>query len=298
MHYDQKENAENGERIAALSTWAVFLLMIIKGATGLALGSIALLADAAHSFADIFASLMVYLGLRIARKEPSERFPFGYQKAESLATLLVSSVILSSGIAISYEAYKTIGSSAGIEYPALALLVALGSVLTSFYLFKIKREFGARLKSQALIAGSRQSLVDATASSIVFAGILGTYLHLPSAEVVAGIAVSLFILRIGISLLKESMLVLMDVRPDPSVMKTIEEIAYNFPEVKDIHRVRLRQVGYRIFGEMHIHLDKNVTLEKAHNISMLVEKTAKNKIDALEHIVIHFGPDDDHEEGM
>jgi cation diffusion facilitator family transporter len=272
--------------------------MIIKATAGLILGSIALLADAVHSFADIFASLIVYLGLRVSKMEPSERFPFGYHKAESLATLFVSFVLLSSGIAILDKALKIIGSYAGIEDPAIALLVALGSVLTSFYLFKIKREIGASLKSQALIAGSRQSLVDATASSIVFAGILGTYLRLPSAEVAAGIAVSLFILRIGISLLNESMVVLMDVRPDPGVLKTIEEIAYSFPEVKDVHRVRLRQVGHRIFGEMHIHLDKNVTLEKAHNISMLVEKTAKNKIDGLEHIVIHFGPADAHEEGM
>jgi cation diffusion facilitator family transporter len=298
MGHDQKEKAVEGERIAALATWAVLVMMIIKGTTGLILGSIALVADSVHSFADIFASLMVYLGLRIAKKEPSEQFPFGYQKAESLATLLVSFVILSSGVAVLDKAYKTIGSSAVTEYPALALLVALGSVLTSVYLFKIKSEAAKKFKSQALIAGSRQSLVDATASSIVFAGILGTYLRLSSAEVIAGIAVSLFILRIGISLLKESMLVLMDVRPDPNVMKTIEEIAYSFPEVKDVHRVRLRQVGHRIFGEMHIHLDKNVTLEKAHNISMLVEKTAKNKIDGLEHIVIHFGPADAHEEGM
>ena len=185
MHYDQKEKAEEGERIAALATWAVFVLMIIKGATGLILGSIALLADAVHSFADIFASFIVYLGLKVAKKEPSERFPFGYYKAESLATLLVSVVILSSGIAILYEAYKTIGS-AGAEHPALALLVALVSILTSIYLFKIKSEVGTRLKSQALIAGSRQSLVDATASSIVFAGILGAYIRLPSAEAIAG----------------------------------------------------------------------------------------------------------------
>jgi len=271
--------------------------MIIKGTTGLVLGSIALLADAVHSFADIFASFIVYLGLKVAKKEPSERFPFGYYKAESLATLFVSFVILSSGIAILYEAYKTIGS-AGAEHPALALLVAFVSILTSVYFFKIKSKAGKKFESEALIAGARQSLVDATASSIVFAGILGTYLHLPSTEVVAGIAVSLFIFRIGIYLLKESIWVLMDVRPDPSVMKTIEEIAYSFPEVKDIHRVRLRQVGHRIFGEMHVHLDKNVTLEKAHSISMLVEKTAKNKIDSLEHIVIHFGPADAHEEGM
>ena len=69
-------------------------------------------------------------------------------------------------------------------------------------------------------------------------------------------------------------------------------------EVKDVHRVRLRQVGQRIFGEMHIHLDKNVTLEKAHNISMLVENTVKNKIEGFENIVIHFGPADAHKEVM
>ena len=177
MRGDKNKEKREGERIAAFATWAVLFLMIIKGATGLVLGSIALLADAVHSFADIFASFIVYLGLKVAKKEPSERFPFGYYKAESLATLLVSVVILSSGIAILYEAYKTIGS-AGAEHPALALLVAFVSILISIYLFKIKSEVGTRLKSQALIAGSRQSLVDATASSIVFAGILGAYIRI------------------------------------------------------------------------------------------------------------------------
>jgi cation diffusion facilitator family transporter len=90
MGHDQKENAEKGERIAALATWTVFVLMIIKATAGLILGSIALLADAVHSFADIFASLIVYLGLRVSRMEPSERFPFGYHKAESLVDCLIS----------------------------------------------------------------------------------------------------------------------------------------------------------------------------------------------------------------
>lgn len=297
MQHNQKEKAEEGERIAALATWAVFALMVIKGAAGLFLGSIALLADAVHSFADIFASLIVYLGVRIAKKEPSERFPFGYYKAESLATLLVSFVILSAGIGILYEAYGAIGS-AGAEHPALALLVALVSTLTSLYLFKIKNDAGNRLRSQALIAGSRQSIVDATASSIVFAGILGTFMRLPFAEVIASIVVSLFIFRVGIYLLRDSMMVLMDVGPDPVTVKKIENIAYSFPEVRDVHRIRLRQVGKLIFGEMHMHLDKDLTLERAHNISMLVEKTAKNEIKGIENIAIHFGPADAHEEVM
>ena len=298
MKLNKKKTGE-GERIAALATWVVFVLMIVKGAAGLVLGSIALVADAVHSFADLFASLVVYLGLRVAKKPPSERFPFGYHKAESLSTLFVSFIILSSGIAILDQAYNTIGSTSGIEQPGLALLVALASALTSLYLFKIKNEAGIRLKSQALIAGSRQSLADATSSSIVFAGILGAYAGLPSAEAVAGIVVSLFIIRIGIYLLKESMIILMDVGPDPEVVKKIEKIAYSFPEVKDVHRVRLRLVGKLIFGEMHIHIDKNLTIEKAHNISMLVEKTAKNEIDGLENLVIHIGSADvTHKESM
>ena len=298
MKLDKKKTGE-GERIAALATWVVFVLMIIKGAAGLVLGSIALVADAVHSFADIFASLVVYLGLRVAEKPPSERFPFGYHKAESLSTLLVSFVILSSGIAILYQAYKTIGSPSGIEQPGLALLVALVGALTSLYLFKVKNEAGTRLKSQALVAGSRQSLADATSSSIVFAGILGAYLGLPPTEAAAGIAVSLLILRIGIVLLKESMIILMDVGPAPEVAKKIEKIAYSFLEVKDVHRVRLRFVGKLIFGEMHIHVDKNLTIEKAHKVSMLVEKTAKNEIDDLENLVIHIGSADvTHKESM
>lgn len=283
------------ERVAALSTVAVLGLALVKVVAGLLTGSVALVADAAHSFSDVFTSLVVFLGVRVSRREPSRRFPFGYHRAENLATLVVSLAILLTGLSLLYTAATSV--EGGIENHGAGLAVALGSAGVNLWLFRLKARVGESANSQSLVAGSRDSLVDALASGIVFAGVLGARFGVPYADAAAAALVSVMVLRIGGVLMRDASLSLMDVGPGPEVVRTVRETALRFPRVEGVHDVRLRRVGGRVFGEMHLHMDRNLSLKDAHDLSNEVEEAVRDEVGSVEHVLVHFGPTGEKREG-
>lgn len=286
-----------GERVAALSTVAVLVLALVKVAVGTFIGSVALLADAAHSFTDVFTSLVVFIGVRLSGREPSRRFPFGYHRAETVATLVVSVAILVTGTTLLVEASTSLGSPGVIEGHGIGLVAALGSAGVNLGLFVAKSRVGRRVNSQALVAGSRDSLSDAFASVIAFAGILGSFVGVGAADVVAGAIVAVLILRIGGMLLWDAALTMMDVGPGQEVVERVKSTVRGFPEVTNVHNVRLRRVGGRIFGELHVHVDRDLSLERAHDLSNEIEEAVRREVDTIEHVVVHFGPEGEVHEG-
>lgn len=125
MKKTYKIDLERGENAAKYSTLANLVLAIIKGVVGVLSGSIALLADAVHSFSDIFGSLAVYIGLRLSRRKPDEKFPYGYYKFETLASLIISVIIILSGLYIIIESLNGILAPKAINIPLFAISVAL-----------------------------------------------------------------------------------------------------------------------------------------------------------------------------
>jgi cation diffusion facilitator family transporter len=119
------DRLKKGETAAKFSTLVNLFLAIIKGVVGVLSGSIALIADSLHSFTDIFASLAVYIGLRLSRRKPDEKFPYGYYKFETLASLVISVIIIITGFEIIIESLNDILIPKTIEMPLIALSVAV-----------------------------------------------------------------------------------------------------------------------------------------------------------------------------
>ncbi len=145
---------------AANSAITMALLAILKASIGFLSGSIALIADAIHTSLDIFTSIAVWLGLTLAIREPREKFPYGYFKAENLVAFIVSIVIFISGIELLREAISSLLSPRSIKLYDAALLAALLSAVVLFALSRYKGKIGNRIGSQALIADARHSYVD------------------------------------------------------------------------------------------------------------------------------------------
>ncbi len=166
---------KKGEAAFKYSIIANISLAIIKGIVGVFSGSIALLADAVHSFSDIFTSLAVYIGLKLSQRKPDEKFPYGYYKFETLASLIISVIIIISGFEITIESINGILTPKPIGIPLFAISVTIISVVISFFLSKYKDKVGTEIGSRALINDGQHSFVDVFSSLIVFAGILGAY---------------------------------------------------------------------------------------------------------------------------
>lgn len=286
----ENERIVEGRAAARNSALTLLALSIIKGAAGMLSGSIALTADAVHSLTDVVSSLAVWLGLKISDKKPDEKFSYGYYKAENFASLVVSAIILLTGVGILRESVFGLLDPNPIRNVGVAAGASLVSAFTSFLLLRYKMRVGERINSLSLIADAKNSGSDIWSSLVVFAGVAATGLGIPRLEPLAGIIVSLFIFRTVLELARESMMVLLDACVNPGLRERAINIAYGVPGVKNVHNVRLRRAGMFVFGEAHIEVEEDETVEKAHERTTIIEQRIKNEAPDVERFTIHVEP--------
>jgi cation diffusion facilitator family transporter len=278
-----------GEEAAKISTIILLALGILKGITSIASGSVALLAGTIDSFSDVFSSIAVWAGLNIAKRKPTERFPYGYYKAETFALLTVSLIIVASSVLIMFESFQKFFEVYVISFSDLALAVSALSAVIYYLLAKYKTRIGRQIGSQALISEGLHSKVDVYASVLVFVGVFLAVLGYPVGEAVIGFMIGLYVLIRGLWFGKDAVLVLMDVSPSPQRVKEMREIAESVHGVKGTHEIRLRKSGPVFFGEMHVELQEGLSLERAHVILEEVEARIKEHFKDLELVTVHVG---------
>ncbi|MBS7623260.1 cation diffusion facilitator family transporter [Candidatus Bathyarchaeota archaeon] len=291
MPAEEKARAlTEGRRAAGASTIAAALLLVSKWIAGVLSGSIALLADALHSLSDVATGAAVWFGLRLSMKEPTESFPYGYYKAETLASLLVSLVIVLSGVQILLESVRRIIAPSPVSLTTLALLVAGSSSLLSYMLARYKSRVGKKINSQALMSEGKHSMVDVYLSLIVLAGILTSSLGILWIEPLAGLLIGAVVVRFGLGSGRDAALVLMDACLKPEHIQEITAAASSVQGVVGVHNVKIRRSGPYIFGDLHLELDEGTPFEKTHKISDEVEQRIKERIVEVDSITIHIEP--------
>jgi cation diffusion facilitator family transporter len=279
-----------GERAAIISAAILLAFSLLKGTVSVISGSVALLADSIHSFADIFSSIAVWAGLKLVQKKPTERFPYGYYKAETLALLTVAVTIVVSGVLMLKEAVNKLFEPGVVLFPSVVLAVAAFSGLVSFLLGRYKKSVGSLIGSQSLVGEGQHSLVDAYTSLLVFVGVCFAWLGYPVAEVLAGLTIGLYVMKVGLWFGKDAVLVLMDACLSPQKAREMKEIAEGVRGVGGVHDLRLHKSGPVSFGEMHIEVEEALPLEKAHEISDEIEEKIKKRFKDIESITIHVEP--------
>lgn len=282
-------NFEKGEEVAKRSTLILLAISALKVVVGFISGSLALLAGGIDSFSDVFSSITVWAGLKIAKKKPTERFPYGYYKAETFALLIVSMMIVVSSIFIMLESWQGLFSDNRVSFSNLSLIVAVLSAFVYYLLAKYKQKAGQEIGSQALISEGLHSMIDVYTSVLVFVGVFFGAFGYQFVEALIGLAISLYVLVRGLLFGKDAALVLMDVSPDLEKVKKMKEVATSVEGVEGAHGVRLRKSGSVFFGEIHVEMREGLSLEKAHVISELAEEKIKDEFKDLASIVVHVG---------
>ena len=273
-----------------ISAAILLAFSLLKGTVSVISGSVALLADSIHSFADIFSSIAVWAGLKLVQKKPTERFPYGYYKAETLALLVVAVTIVVSGVLILKEAVDKLFEPSLVLFPSVVLAVAAFSGLASYFLGRYKKSIGNLIGSQSLVGDGQHSLVDVYTSLVVFIGVLFSSLGYPVAEVLAGFAIGVYVMKVGVWFRKDAVLVLMDACLSPQKAKEMKEIAEKVRGVIGVHDLRLHKSGPVSFGEMHIEVEEALPLERAHEISDEIEEKIRERFKDIESLTIHAEP--------
>ena len=280
-----------GEKVEKTSALLMVFLAIMKGSIALLSGSVALMADAINSLADIFASIMVWSGLRLAGRHPNERFPYGYYRGETLASFVVAIMIIVAGAGIAWQSASSITDPTPIIGTFLPIAAALTSAIIYFILSKYKRRVGKEIGSPSLIADSKHSMLDVYAGVLVLAGVIFSIIGYPIIEIFVALMLAAYIMKEGVVLMRDSGLSLMDASPIPERHAEIRKVAEGVHGVVDVHDIKVRVAGSVYFCEMHATMSKEMPLDRAHALTDEMEALLKQMIPELESVMIHIEPE-------
>ncbi len=268
------------EEVAVVSTLVSLGLSGLKFLVYGLTGSVAMLADAVHSFTDSFTSALVLLGIHISKRK-SATFPYGLYKVENLVSMFVSFAIFYAGYEILMEALKP--STVRLHNSWIAALMALFSVFVSWGLSVYKLKVGRKYNSPSLIADGYHSRSDALSSIVVLLGILF------GIDRIAAIVVVILVVRAGFEPLIDSLKVLLDASIEPELLIKVKELLESDPRVVRVKSLKGRNSGRYRFIEAVIELNVH-SLDFAHKVSEELESRIKAEIPNVDQVLIHYEP--------
>jgi cation diffusion facilitator family transporter len=235
--------------------------------------------------ADALVSFIVWFGIRMLQKPKSTLFHFGYAKIESFAAFVAAVVIVILGVFIVYNAYQRILNPSEILNPEITMitLVAAGSI-SLHRAFKV-RNVARKYDLVSLNLDAKNSIKDGTASFVGFASILAGYFGIPYMDSVGGILIAGYIFFMAYTAFKESTLVLIDAVTNPELQQTIANHLKSKFDVK-VEKILLRPVGRNFSAQVHVELDRTMTLDKAHEVLTLIRKCVLEDFKADDAVVI------------
>jgi cation diffusion facilitator family transporter len=281
---------ERGERVAKIGFAAVAFMGAVKGVVGWYSGSVSLLAQAVDSLTDLISLVAVFAGMRLSRRPPSERFPYGYYRVETLVSLGISVVILLTGGGMLLESWSRVRSPVPVSDPLLVALAAGLSVPALLALSGYTEGAGEEMNSQALMSQAADFKADVYGSVVVLASAGASWLGYPFLEGVAGAVISVLVVRVGAGMAWQGLLFLMDAVEDPDKLLMVKRLAEEVRGVAEATEVRLRRSGPFCFGEITIKVDERLPVEQAHRLSHEVESRVKEGAPSIESLVVHVEP--------
>ncbi|WP_078394530.1 cation diffusion facilitator family transporter [Shouchella patagoniensis] len=277
-----------GERGAVVSLVSYIILAILKLTIGIYAGSVALRADGFNNVTDIIVSIAVLIGLRVSQKPPDKNHPYGHWKAETVAALIASFIIMVVGIQVLIDAFGSfISGSAEAPAPIAAWVGGVGFVVM-FGVYLYNRRLAKRIKSQAIDSVAKDNLSDALVSAGATIGIIGAQFGMPWLDPILAVVVGFIICHTAWGIFRSSSLSLTDGISKKEIDQ-LKETIYQVEEVTAVKNVKARYYGSSLIVDLVIELNKSLTLEEVHDITDLVEERVKTEHRAID-VHVHAEP--------
>ena len=291
------EETRRGIRAAQIGVLVNTVLAVGKIAAGVVGHSYALVADGVESIADIFSSLIVWGGLRVASRDPDDLYPFGYGKAEALAAAVVSLTLLAAAVGISVEAAREIRTPHITPAP-WTLLVLVGVVAVKWRLSRHVLAVGADIGSTVVKADAWHHLSDAITSGAAFIGISVAVLGAryrggsgwESADDWAAVVASIVIALNGLRLLRPAVHDIMDRTPGDDILVPVRLAAESVSGVRATEKLAVRRTGMLFRVTIHVQADPTMTLEDAHVLGGKVKSAIRAAIPQVQSVLVHMEP--------
>ena len=290
-------NEEDFQKVAnKVSTITIIgniALSLLKLFAGIVAHSNAMISDAIHSASDVFSTFVVIIGIRLASKKPDKEHPYGHERLECVAAIVLAIVLLITGLGIGIEAFKTIlqGNSDNIQTPGiLALIAAIISIASKEAMYWYTRHYAKKIDSSALMADAWHHRSDAFSSIGALVGIAGARMGFPVMDSIASLVIFVFIIKAAYDIFKDAMDKMVDHSCDEETENQIRDCVRKNKYVEGIDLLQTRIFGNKIYVDMEIALDGSMSLREAHKIAESVHDSIEQNFPKVKHIMVHVNP--------
>jgi cation diffusion facilitator family transporter len=268
-------------------------LGVIKLLGGILFHSYALIADGVHSFSDLTTDIMVLFASKYGSQDADVSHPYGHQRIETAATLLLALLLILAGVGIAIDALiesiKTIPTTPNW----LALPLALLSIAMNEGLFHYSLRIGQQINSSLIIANAWHHRSDAAASLIVALSLIGSMAGFHYLDTIAAIIIGFLVIKMGLKYGLNSVTELIDTAVTPETLAKIKQLIIATDGVKKIHQLRSRLMGGDILIDVHILVSPYISVSEGHFIAQQVNYMLINEFDRVKDVIVHVDPEND-----
>jgi cation diffusion facilitator family transporter len=293
------------ERAAAAtrSTWVSvavnLVLSIAQIAAGILAKSQGLIADGIHTLSDLVADFVVLFASHHSQKDADEDHPYGHQRFETAASLVLGALLLAVGLGMLWSAAGKLQNPASIATVHItALWVAAGALVAKELLFRYMLKVAKKVKSSMLVANAWHARSDAASSLVVGVGIVGNLLGYPILDPIAAAIVGFMVTRMGWSFGWDALHDLMDRAVDVAEVQAIRQTLLDTPGISNVHDVRTRKMGDMIVVDAHLEVNATLSVEQGHDIAVAARNRVMQRhrvINMMTHVDPYRRPDRDHD---
>ncbi|MBR0134347.1 cation transporter [Candidatus Saccharibacteria bacterium] len=273
-------------RTSIISILANIVLAGFKAAVGLISHSIAIVSDAVNNLSDALSSIITIVGTKLAGRAPDKKHPYGYGRIEYITSLVVSAIVLYAGITAGIESVKKIFAPEEVDYSITTLIILIAGIIVKFALGLYVKKKGRDVKSDSLVASGSDAFNDAILSISVLASAIVYMIFHISIEAYVGVLLSIFIIKAGIELIKESVDNVLGTRVESSLAKSIKQEILKEKSIQGAFDLVLNDYGPdKYLGSVHIEVPDTMTVSEIDKISRDITKRVSKKFGVILHTI-------------
>lgn len=286
-----EDRARITRRVSYITMAGNAVLTVLKLIAGIVSSSGAMISDAVHSASDVVSTIVVLIGVKTASKDADSDHPFGHERFESIAAVVLSVMLFLTGLFIGYEGIRKLVSGEELNVPGLtALIAAAVSIVAKEIMYRYAAGAAKAIGSDALMADAWHHRSDALSSVGALIGIAGARLGLPVLDPIASVVISVFIIKAAVDIFRDAAEKVTDHSADSATEKAIRDLVLAHAGVERIDLLRTREFGSRIYIELEIAVDGAKPLREAHDVAEAVHDDVEAAFPAVKHIMIHVNP--------
>jgi cation diffusion facilitator family transporter len=299
-HYfggDNLNKTENSEKIAYRVSFNSIIgnifLSAFKIFSGVFAGSSAMISDGIHSLSDVFSTIIVIIGVKISSRASDHSHRYGHERMECMASMALAVILFITSIGIGYSGLMEIytGNYKNLEPPKmLALIAAVISIVTKELMYHYTAFAAKKINSTSLKADAWHHRSDALSSVASLIGVGGAMLGYKILDPLVSIIICLVIIKVAYDIIKEATDKLVDKSCDDETINKMTNVVMNVSGVLDIDDLKTRLFGNKIYVDIEICADGNLTLKEAHKIAENVHKKIENNFTNVKHCMVHVNP--------